>query len=57
VRQAALRAQRTGQVGDFFESDTPELHNRPTPMIPLRPSRAPIITPDAIPDQIPAPTK
>jgi hypothetical protein len=57
VRQAALRAQRTGQVGDFFENDTPELHDRPTPMIPLRPSRAPIITPDAIPDQIPAPTK
>ncbi|MDR0592489.1 MAG: hypothetical protein LBG60_04370 [Bifidobacteriaceae bacterium] len=61
VRQAVLRAQRTGQIGDQFEDDTPLADDWaadwPIPMVPLRPMRAPIIEPGASSDQAPAPVK
>jgi hypothetical protein len=50
VRQAVLRAQRSGQVGDRTERDTTE--DAP-PVVPLRPSRAPVVLPEASPEAPP----
>jgi hypothetical protein len=66
LRQAALRAQHTGQVGDQAEWDTPEAYGGQAPpempaqayedkapVIPLRPSRAPVVLPGVSPEAAP----